>query len=109
MKREPEKVIFEQGPVFAVLPEEWVGIFNKNSVTPNVSNVRVWKCANTLPIVIANFLAGSNGQRLHILGDGISTVAHNVNIKTNTGANKILLTEKIYCFTYINNIWIEDA
>lgn len=109
MKREREKVIFDQGPIFTVLPEELLGTFEKNSVTPNVSNVRTWKCANTLPIVIANFIAGSDGQRLHILGDGITTVAHNVKIKTNTGANKILLTEKVYCFTYIDNVWIEDA
>lgn len=85
-----------------------IHLFNPNSsdTTPNVSNIGVITCNNNGTIV--NFINASDNQLLRILGDGLTTIQFNSNIKTNTGVDKLLLTSIVYTFHYINSIWYES-
>lgn len=79
------------------------------ATTPSVENQEFWIANNTGAVTITNFLNGYVCQVIRILGDGFTTIANNANIKTNTGANKLLAVNKVYVFTFINNLWVEDA
>lgn len=107
--RVPEPTLFEQQTEFSILPREYIQKFKSLDATPDVKNIKFFLANNSAPFTITNFLKAADAQRLHILGDGFTTIAYNTKIKTNTGANKLLSTEKIYKFTYLNNIWYEDV
>ena len=109
MKLFKEEVIFEDLVRYRILPFKGIDTLQKTSVTPSVANLETWIAANTGAVTITNFMKGAVGQRIKILGDGFTTIANNTVIKTNTGANKLLAVNKVYRFTYINNIWYEDA
>jgi hypothetical protein len=81
---------------FLSLPKKWFSKFRASDTTPEVTNVEFWQANNTAPTTITNFDKGQDAQCLHILGEGFTTIAHNANIKTNTGANKLLLADKVY-------------
>lgn len=108
-KRIDEPTIFEQSVQFNILPN--VNIDKTKGVgIPKVSNINVLKCVNTGAQNVTNFLGGRDGQRLTVLGDGFTTIIHNVNlIRTTTGANKLLAANTLYEFVYLNNIWYEKA
>lgn len=93
---------------FIILPEKIGDIFHIGDVTPDISNIEFWQCSGDV-LTITNFLKGSPFQRLHILGDGNTTIANNANIKTSTGANQLLSANKVYRFTLFNTTWISDA
>lgn len=103
-----EKQIFNNGAAFNILPDVSSSRFD-GSTTPSVSNVTGFLAGASTPITITNFLKGSDWQTISILGDGNTTISNNANIKTNTGANKLLAANKIYRFTCISNVWYEDA
>lgn len=108
-KREVEDTIFE-GPVsFLQLPGKNLGIIKLGDATPYVTNSEVWEFANTSPVTVTNFLGGQPGQIISLLGDGQTTIQHNANIKTNTGADKLLLADKVYRFILYSSFWVEDA
>lgn len=97
------------GPVsFAELPSIDVSSLPELDTTPSVLNLPVVTLQNTGALNITNFDDGQPGQTIKVLGDGFSTVVDGAFIKTNTGANKLLLADIIYTFTYINTIWYED-
>lgn len=104
MKREVEEVYFEAPVHFLLLPTRIIGTFI--STTPNVGGTEVWKANNNG--TITNFTGGAAGQSLKILGDGSTVIQNNVNIVTNTGADKTLLANKVYRFTLFDK-WYEDA
>lgn len=79
------------------------------TVIPNVANIGVFVCLYSAPTTITNFTGGSDNKTIRILGDGKATIKNGTNIFTNTGADKLLLTNGIYTFTLINNIWYENA
>ncbi len=98
------------GPVrFAGGKKIDIGQFNKLDTTPDVKNGEFWKCINVVGTTVTQFDNGYEGQALSILGEGFTTIANNANIKTNTGANKLLAANKVYRFTRFNKIWYEDA
>lgn len=106
-----EDIIYQGLVTFLVLPRENVDTFKKTQTTPSVRNVRVFITINTAATTITNFIGGADGQEIKILGDGFTTIANNANINTNTGANKLLVANKVYRFTYFQskNLWAEDA
>lgn len=106
MRSEKEEVRFEVAPRFLVLPYEPMDTLS--TATPSVENVRVWK-GGGIVVTITNFLKGADNQEIAILGDGTTTISNNANIKTNTGANKLLAANKVYRFTFITGVWYEDA
>lgn len=83
--------------------------FVVGDTTPSVLNQDYWECMNTGAVTITQFEYGYNLQTLKILGDGFTTIANNANIKTNTGANKLLAVNKVYTFTLFNGVWVENA
>jgi hypothetical protein len=106
MKIEYEEMIFNAAVKFNILPTQYLALIN--SVTPSVFNLEFFENDGSAR-TITNFLSGSRCQVIKILGDGNLTISNNSNIKTNTGANKLLAANKIYRFTYIINTWYEDA
>lgn len=88
---------------------------NMIGATPNVLNRRIFEGINESPITVTDFLNGAAGQRIYILGDGNMTIEHGTFIFTNTGANKLLLADIIYKFTFFkiqgpptSHKWVED-
>lgn len=106
MRTEQDDINFTGQTSFYQLPKEFVGTLTKNDVTPSVKNVRVWKGSGTV-VTITDFDDASDGF-LAILGDGTTTISHNANIKTNTGANKLLAVDRLYIFAHISGIFYEN-
>lgn len=94
---------------FFKLPVQFKGLLKKGSVTPTITDSETWIAQNTVPVTVTNLLGGYDGQSVRILGDGQTTMANNANIVTNTGANKLLASNKFYRFTLHNGKWYEDA
>lgn len=80
--------------------------FPSGLATPSVMDCNVWECGAGV-IAITNFKNGQEGQTIRILGNVNNTINNNANIKTNTGANKVLAANKMYTFTMINKVWYE--
>lgn len=110
MKREPGKVRFTQPISQEALPEKQLGRLTRNTAVPTVENVEVWQAENVAPFNVTYLTGGATSQRVHIIGDGNTTFVYDVaKIITNTGANKLLNVNKVYSFTLVNEVWIEDV
>ena len=94
-------------------PKEFVSTFRAADATPSVLNLTRFKAGNTVANNITYFDDGFDGQQISILGDGFTTVVHDLGppakIATNTAANKLLATNKVYRFTRYDKVWVEDA
>ena len=108
VKRESDAVIFEAPVTFSILPEVFLNKFASGDTTPSVLNKDTFLGSGST-VTVTNFDDGNPNDSIKILGDGTTTVANNTHIKTNTGANKLLATNKVYRFSLFNNIWYEDA
>ena len=93
---------------FQVLPIEYVSDITIGDTTPTVLNCKLFTLVNIAPLSITYFNDGAEGQTIRLLGDGVTTVVHGASLKTNTGANKLLLANIIYTFTLINGVWYEN-
>ena len=109
MRRFLEEVVFDGPSEFIKLPTKRLNKFTAGDTTPTVKDSEHLKTQNVGAVTVTQFDDGQEQQRLHILGDGFTTVANNANIKTNTGANKLLAANKVYRFTNFEKVWIEDA
>ena len=107
MKVFNEEVVFNAPSRFSQLPTKDAGTFVAADTTPSVANVEFWIAAGTV-VTITDFDDGATTQILYILGDGDTTISHNANIKTNTGANKLLAADRLYIFAHINGVWYEN-
>ncbi len=93
-----------------IADREFIGTFKAADATPSVANLKTFKAGNTVANNLTYFDDGQDGQPISILGDGFTTVVHDVTkLKTNTGANKLLAADKVYRFTRFSSIWVEDA
>jgi hypothetical protein len=90
-----------------ILPTQFIIKLTLGSTTPSVSNVTRAKAINVAPITITNFTNGQEGQEIQILGDGNTTFADNLSIKTLAAADTLMVFNKIYKFTMFDSIWIE--
>ena len=110
-KRITQTEVFESAPTFLALPKGFVQ--KLVGATPDMTNLTNL-LSHDAPTTITSFLKGQPGQTLVILGNGNTTISHNAVIKTNTGANKVLLADIVYRFTYfwneatLSGIWYED-
>ncbi len=109
MRTENEPTTFNAPTRFNILPTQLPQKFVRSDTTPSVLNHEYWIANNIGATTVTQFDDGSDCHELRILGDGFTTVANNANIKTNTGANKLLAANKVYRFTNINRVWYEDA
>jgi len=94
---------------FSELPETPVLQSQLALTTQDVLNASRLRMRNTSPVTITNLLSGQEGQQVSILGDGFTTLAHNSNIRLNTGANKLLAANQVYILTRMNSQWVEVA
>lgn len=108
MKTEREEVIFENFVQFTAGIKRIAQKFIATDTTPTVKNNELWIANNTGAVTVTQFDEGAEGQPINILGDGFTTIANNANIKTNTGANKLLAANRLYKFVRINSIWYEQ-
>jgi len=107
--------VIQQAPVTKMVADkEFVTTFRPAVATPSVLNLTKFIAGNTVANNITYFNDGFDGQQISIVGDGFTTVVHDTTkIATNTAANKLLATFKVYRFTRYtlagNKVWIEDA
>jgi hypothetical protein len=104
-----EATTFHAPVRFNIPPTQSSQRFVAADTTPSVLNHEYWIANNIGAVTVTNFDDGSDCHELRVLGDGFTTVANNANIKTNTGANKLLAANKVYRFTNFNGVWYEDA
>lgn len=105
---ERDRVIFTGGAIFPVLPDS----NNSNSsgdTVISVSNLNFIDFDNTAPLTVTSITGGREGITVRFLGDGQTTIQNNATIVTNTGANKLLVANRVYRFTYWAGIWYEDV
>lgn len=103
-----EAVEFESEVRHKVLPVVFVDKLEPSSATPSVQNVTVFRAGGAL-VTVTNFVQGQEGQQIRILGDGLTTIAHNANIKNASLANLLLLTNTIYSYILIGNVWYQNG
>jgi hypothetical protein len=94
---------------FSELPSNPVQTPQNSATTVSVLNITRLKFTNTGAVTVTNFLSGQDGQNILILGEGFTTVANNANIQTSTGANKLLVANRVYSFTLFGAKWYEAS
>ena len=82
--------------------------------TPDVDQVRYILPRGDQPAVtVTTFLRGVTGQRISLGGNAAITVKNGSGIATNTGADKVLASGRLYNFTLLEvpggATWVEDA
>lgn len=81
---------------------------SQGQATPSVKNINRLVFNNAAPINVTNFLKAQEGQEIQILGDGQTTLVHDVTkVILLSGANTLLSSTKVYVLTIFNGIWIE--
>jgi len=79
------------------------------SATPDTTGTTFVVLTHSGATTITNFLGGYGGKTIRLVGNANVTIQNNANIGTNTGADKVLVVDRIYRFTYYNGKWREDA
>jgi hypothetical protein len=102
---EKDDIIFQGTTKNLILPLKNTGLLV--TTTPDIRDNEFWKASDGSAIV--EFRFGAPAQRLHILGDGITTVTNSVFIKTITGGTITLLANRVYRFTFFDGIFYQDA
>lgn len=105
-----QEITYEAPGTHKILDKEFIHMFTAADATPSVDNKRVCAAGNVAGNNVTYFDDGFDGQPVSILGDGFTTIVHDITkIKTNTAANKLLAAGKVYRFTRYSKVWIEDA
>lgn len=99
--------IIQEAPTTHVMLDKYF-INAISGATPSALNRTTLRCNNAAPVTVTDFTGGQEGQTFKLLGDGNTTISNNSNIKTNTGANKLVLADIVYTFTLFSGVWIED-
>lgn len=106
MRKQVEDVQVIGRTYFHTLPDENVSGSALQTI-PDATNVTFLVFQNTGAVSVTNILGGLNGRQLRVKGDGNTTIDNNSNIKTSTGANKLLSVNGVYSFTYYQGVWYE--
>lgn len=108
------EVVFEAPSTHTVEDKEFVATFKAADETPSVLGSKKFKAGNTVANNITYFDDGYDGKDIWILGDGFTTVKHDVTkIVTNTGIDKLLAVRKVYHYTRYrigtDDVWVADT
>lgn len=106
MRYENDLVVFTAGRQDSV--PATLNISESDSATPDVFAVDILKLTQTSATDVTNFLKGSAGQLLRIVGNSNITIKDNANIKTADGNDRVLKNDVVYTFTYADNVWYEN-
>lgn len=107
--------VVQLAPMTKLVPDkEFIGNFRAADTTPSVLNLTKFMAGNVGANNVTYFDDGYDGQEVSVVGDGFTTIVHDTTkIATNTAANKLLVTFKVYRFTRYtlggNKVWVEDA
>ena len=101
------EVQFDAATTSSVLEKRFTGRLTKASTTPSVKNCENWITQNTGAVTVTNFTEGQDGQRLHIVGDGQTTLKHGTKMFMQGGADLLLATNKAYMLLRINGFWYQ--
>lgn len=103
-----EDVIFLGRITMRNLPAQASDILT-DSTTPDITNLLLVKGSGSI-VNITNLLGGRDSQSIKIIGDGTTTLVNGTYIKTNTGANKLLVLNKVYTLSYFlaDQVWYEN-
>lgn len=104
-----ERTRFGVTPAFAAIPQSFIGKIPVGATTISVKNVEHWIAQNTGAVTITTMDDGQEGQSLHILGDGNTTLQSNAGISLLSGADTLLASGQVYQFKRLNNIWYQSA
>lgn len=78
-----------------------------SGTTFDVTQSRMVVPQHASPTTVTNFVNGVSGQELYIIGNPNITLQNNSTIKTTTGADKVLTTNRVYQFVIYNGVWFE--
>ena len=102
-----DMVLFEGDVIFKRPIRNEISIFD-GSGDINTAGVSRLKAANNSPQNVSYFVGGVEGQTIMVLGDGNTTIVNSSDIRTNTGADKLLAAETVYTFTLFDGVWYES-
>lgn len=109
-KRELNEHVSEAPNTPFQMPKQQPTKLRKGHTAPSVQNLEKFMLQNTVATTLTDFANGQDGQHIHVLGDGQTSVgAAATSIISNTGAAKLLAVNKVYGFTRFNGVWIEDG
>lgn len=101
-----DAVIFQSNVSFSELYNTPIGGTTPSSTINTLNTSRIALSAST-PITVTTLQNGAEGQLIVFLGDGNTTIENNTTIKTNTGADKLLLVNRVYVFYFFSGVWYE--
>jgi hypothetical protein len=109
-KEDYQSIIKETPDTLNVLPVQQVKKLEVAHPTPTVANLEKFTLHNTVATNVTDFSQGQDGQHVHILGDGFTSVgAGGTKIKTVSGVNSVLAANIVYEFTRFGGIWYENG
>lgn len=107
-KGEPRPLADANAQLFGPLSLSPFAAFVDADATPSVADGNCFNASNTGATTITQFDDGRNGQVLYVAATTANTtVAHNANITTTTGANKALSSGVVYKFVHNGTKWLE--
>ena len=103
-------LLYQENGVVSILASGAVGenatAFVDGDTTPDITGIRVFKTANTSPIVITDFDGGVNGDWIEIhFEDGNTTIQHNANIKIRFGVDFAAAQFDVLTCRLIGGVW----
>lgn len=101
-------VVFLSSATFAELPLMPTLVCVEGSTSPDVLNATFLILSSTTSTLLTNFLSAAENQKIVVLGDGNTTVQNGTNIYTNTGANKLMASNRVYVFYFMQGKWYEQ-
>jgi len=112
--KEHQTATYYNNPVYGAGPsiaDQGLFLFTADDATPSVDNRTFFSFNSyTGATNVTNFDNGAQGQTIQLLdptANGYITLVDNATIYTNTGANKVLASGKIYTFRLYGTIWRE--
>jgi len=104
-----DNVEFASPVKFEELSEAPLQLIPTNSTTPSVLNLLRFKFQNTVPITVTNFIGGQEGQHIMVIGDGNTTITHGTQIFNTSGANLLLVDNRVYSYLFAQGAWREQG
>jgi hypothetical protein len=104
-----DNVEFASPVKFEELSEAPLQLIPRNSTTPSVLNLLRFKFQNTAPVTVTNFIGGQEGQHIMVIGDGNTTITHGTRIFNTSGANLLLIDNRVYSYVFAQGVWREQG
>lgn len=104
-----DDTIFKGTVKFIELPESPLEYANFSDTTPSVLNIERLVFQNSGATTVTNFADGQEGQLIHVVGDGQTTLDNGTYIATRSGSDILLSSGTVYSFMFVNGVWREQG